>query len=99
MGKKSLYTRRLSLDESREGYVLITKNALSMFPPPGKSFSAAINGKEARISLESVFCTCRGPEKPHEHYHLPLGEAASRARRGSVARVQKAQGGFRIEVG
>jgi hypothetical protein len=98
--EKTLYTRRLSLDESRERYILISKDVLSMFPAPGEPFTAILNGENAETTVEAVPCTCRGPDKPHDHYHLSFGHAAPelRVRRGSVGSVRKDGESYKIEI-
>lgn len=99
--EKGRYTRRLSLDEARESYILISKDALSLFPPPGETFKATLNGEDVELKVEAVPCTCRGPDKPHDHHHLSLGTAgaALRLRRGTVARITKDGEGYRIGIG
>lgn len=98
--EKKVYTRRLSLDESKERYVLIPKDALSMFPAPGRPFPAKINGKEGELFVEAVPCTCRGLNKPHDHYHLSFAHAelGTNVRRGSVATVRKEGENYKIEI-
>jgi hypothetical protein len=101
MGKvMKLYKRRLSTEESREKYILISKDALSMFPNPGNTFKANLNGEESEVKVEAVFCTCCGPDKPHDHYHLSFGRAATelKVRRGSVASVRKEGDSYKIDV-
>ncbi len=97
---KKLYTRRLSLDESREGYILVSKDALAMFPAAGKRFNAKVNGIDAEMQLDAVPCTCRGPDKPHEHYHLSFAsvEPGIKARRGMVASIRKEEKGYNIRI-
>jgi hypothetical protein len=102
MGKeRTLYKRRLSLDEAKERYVLISKDALSMFPRAGKVFNANFNGNPEEMSVEAVLCTCRGPDSPHDHYHLSFADLKSQinVRRGSIASVRKESDNYRIEVG
>lgn len=62
------YTRKVSSEEAREGFLLVEKRALSFFPPVGEPFE--LDGRDACI--DAVPCTCRGPELPHEHWHLRL---------------------------
>ncbi|MFQ5800864.1 MAG: hypothetical protein ACE5HH_03995, partial [Candidatus Hydrothermarchaeales archaeon] len=80
--------------------VLIAKDALSMFPAPGRPFPAKINGKKGELSIEAVPCTCRGPNKPHDHYHLSFADAelGTNTRRGSVAAVRKDGESYKIEI-
>jgi hypothetical protein len=58
------YVRRVSAQEAREGFLLVEKRSLSFFPPVGEPFD--LDGREARV--ETLPCTCRGPDKPHEHW-------------------------------
>jgi hypothetical protein len=64
------YRRRVSAEEAREGYVLVLKNRLGFFPPIGEPFTLALGGSSCRARVEAIACTCRGPELPHEHYHI-----------------------------
>ncbi len=63
-----VYERKISSDEAREGYVLVEKARLSFFPPAGERFE--LDGRPAVV--ESYPCTCRGPDKPHEHWFIRL---------------------------
>ncbi len=98
--EKKLYRRRLSLDESREGFVFISKDAKSMFPPPGESFKATLNGAPVELSVESISCTCRGPNNPHEHQHISLPSLKSpmRLRRGSLATIRRDGEKYTVEI-
>jgi hypothetical protein len=58
------YVRRVSAQEAREGFLLVEKRSLSLFPPVGEAFD--LDGREVRV--ETLPCTCRGPDKPHEHW-------------------------------
>lgn len=60
------YRRTVSDDEAREGYLLVAKRRLRFFPPPGVEFE--LDGLPARV--EGFACSCRGPEKPHEHWFV-----------------------------
>ena len=96
---KKIYARRLSLEESKECFIFISKDALSMFPALGKAFSAKVNGHDIKLCLESVFCTCRGPGRPHSHYRLSLAQVSDLdVRRGSTVKVEKDGERFIIEI-
>lgn len=71
------YERQLSLEEMRERKVMITKDALEVFPRIGKMFALEVNGKEFMSSIYPESCQCRGPGKPHEHYWLNAKEISS----------------------
>jgi hypothetical protein len=66
--RQRTYRRRVSTEEAREGYVLILKSRLGSFPAIGEPFTLALGGASCRTSVEAMPCTCRGPERPHEHY-------------------------------
>jgi hypothetical protein len=70
MKPRNVYSRRISQEEERQGYVLVLKNRLSFFPPPGINFSLIIDDVRRTVKVESYSCTCRGPELPHEHYFM-----------------------------
>lgn len=65
------YERKVSSEEAREGYILVLKDRLTFFPPPGEPFEVRDGGIARRVSIEAVDCECRGPEKPHQHFRLP----------------------------
>ncbi len=98
--EKKLYSRRLSLDEAREGYILISKDMLSMFPQPGEQFSVELSGTNFEMKIDAMPCTCRGPDNAHYHYHLNFGKIVPdlKVRRGSVATIRKIEKGYKIEI-
>jgi hypothetical protein len=67
---KRTYSRRVSSEEAREGYLLVLKNKLQLFPHVGEEFDIIQHGFAVRAKVESYGCTCRGPELPHEHYFI-----------------------------
>ena len=68
--ERPAYTRKISSEEAREGYVLVVKSRLSFFPPLGNTFQLIHDHKRSRARVESYRCTCRGPALPHEHYFI-----------------------------
>jgi hypothetical protein len=68
--EKLAYTRKISSEEAREGYVLVLKNYLSFFPRLRKTFELIHNDERRKVRVESYRCTCRGPDLPHEHYFI-----------------------------
>ncbi|MGB2868686.1 MAG: hypothetical protein WBD36_09555 [Bacteroidota bacterium] len=64
------YSRRISTEEAREGYIMILKNRLSLFPPRGKPFDIKEGDVVKHASVESYSCTCQGPDLPHDHYFI-----------------------------
>lgn len=70
MKGRAVYSRRISSEEAREGYVLVLKNKLSLFPSLGRDFNLAKDGVVQKARVESYPCKCRGPDLPHEHYFI-----------------------------
>jgi hypothetical protein len=67
---RGTYSRKVSSEEAREGYLLVLKNKLQLFPPLGKRFDLVQNDRINKARVESYRCTCRGPDLPHEHYFI-----------------------------
>jgi len=67
---KNVYSRRVSSEEAREGYLLVLKNKLRFFPPLGTDFDIVQDHVISKAKVESYRCACRGPDLPHEHYFI-----------------------------
>ncbi|MCJ7456553.1 hypothetical protein MUP07_07390 [Candidatus Bathyarchaeota archaeon] len=50
---ENVYSRRISQEEERQGYVLVLKNRLSFFPPPGTNFSLIIDDVRRTVKVDS----------------------------------------------
>lgn len=61
-----VYRRKVSGEEARHGHLLVERRRVRFFPPPGEEFD--LEGLPTRV--ESYACSCRGPEKPHEHWYV-----------------------------
>jgi hypothetical protein len=70
MTNKEQYSRKISSEEAKKGYIFILKDQLSFFPPRGKSFTLGGQEQEKKVFVESYRCTCRGPQLPHDHYFI-----------------------------
>ena len=70
MSKKDIYSRKISSKEAREDFIFVLKNKLSFFPPLNDVFELADDDSSKDVILESYPCTCRGPDRPHEHYFI-----------------------------
>lgn len=70
MTKKSIYSRKISKEEAKNGFIFILKNKLSFFPESGNIFELANGDISSEVKVESYPCTCRGPERPHQHYFI-----------------------------
>lgn len=64
------YIRILSGEEVDNGYLLVTKDSLSLFPGIGKYFKLNVMDKKYDSRIEAVDCTCTGQNKPHQHYRI-----------------------------
>lgn len=72
MVQKEVYRRKLSREEASIGYLMILKDRLDFFPRVGEAFDLWFRDKSYRVQVDSEHCTCRGPDKPHEHYRISL---------------------------
>ncbi len=70
MKRRRFYSRKISSEEAREGYILVLKDKLSFFPSLGRSFDLVRDDLPKKASVESYRCTCRGPDIPHQHYFI-----------------------------
>lgn len=70
MSSNKSYSRKISKTEAENNFIFILKNKLPFFPPLGEYFMIQENGVSYEVMVESYPCTCRGPERPHEHYYI-----------------------------
>lgn len=70
MNSKNSYSREISSKEANENFIFILKNKLSFFPEINKKFGLSDDKLYREVSIESYPCTCRGPDRPHEHYFI-----------------------------
>jgi hypothetical protein len=70
VGQPKAYSRKVASEEAREGYIMVLKGALAFFPALGKPFEMRRGRSTRAVRIESRPCTCRGPDKPHEHYFI-----------------------------
>ena len=90
------YERKISAEEATEGYVFILKDRLAFFPPINEPFELLDGSARSKAAVEARDCTCRGPEKPHQHYFirrrgLTKGTKVTLTREGSVYRLTPGQ--------
>jgi hypothetical protein len=86
------YERKVSSEEAREGYLLVEKSRLGLFPPVGTPFVLATPTGDRLATLEARDCTCRGPEKPHRHYFVRQPGLQP----GSLWRITVEDAGYRL---
>lgn len=70
MTKKIIYSRKISKEEANNDFIFILKNKLSYFPELENAFELKGDNLSREVKVESYPCTCRGPERPHEHYFI-----------------------------
>lgn len=70
MSAGNSYSRKISAKEAQSSFIFILKNKLSFFPPLGSSFELSNENISKEVMVKSYPCTCRGPDKPHEHYFI-----------------------------
>ncbi len=62
------YSRKISKKESDNGFIFILKSKLSYFPK--SSFTLSDGDISLEREIKSYPCTCRGPDRPHDHYYI-----------------------------
>jgi hypothetical protein len=77
MKTKDVYSKKITAEEEKEGYVIILKDRLSFFPALGRRFQMVQSGHSRRAKVESYPCTCRGPDLPHSHFFLRVSALRS----------------------
>jgi len=93
------YIRRLTNEEKKQGFLLVEKRRLGLFPPEGDLFKVKIDGESFETTLEAIPCLCMGPDKPHEHYHIPLPKLRNMPKGSSVTVTQVGRGEYELALG
>jgi hypothetical protein len=94
MTSKNIYTRKISSKEAEEGFIFILKNKLNFFPTLGTVFKLQHDGLITEAEVESYPCTCRGPERPHEHYFIQFNGLI----KDDTVKIYKDEKHYRIEI-
>jgi hypothetical protein len=94
---KRVYSRTVSSEEAREGYLLVLKSKLQLFPHLGEEFDLVQDDLAVRAKVESYGCTCRGPELPHEHYFIRWKGLGPKDR-VEIREDPEIQGRYRIRI-
>lgn len=66
------YERKAGYEEAERSQIFILKAALKLFPPPGEHFQLEGADGIRETAIDAEDCVCRGPEKPHQHWWLPV---------------------------
>jgi hypothetical protein len=69
--KDKVYSRRISSKEAEKSFIFILKNKRSFFPDLKDNFVLGDAKLSREVWVDSYPCTCRGPDRPHEHYFIP----------------------------
>ena len=64
-----LERRTVSRKTPRDGKLEITKRAAGVLLPLG-ALRVTWQGEQAPAAVATMACTCRGSDKPHEHYFV-----------------------------
>jgi len=91
------YARKASREEADRGAPFILKTAFPFFPPPGTPFALETAAGVREAAIEAEPCICRGPEKPHEHWWLPL-EALAKGQVVAVLEPDVPGGAYRLRL-
>lgn len=91
------YTRVVSKEEEKEGYLFVLKDRLAFFPLAGQAFDLVNGAVTRKAALESYDCECRGPEEPHRHYFIRW-DGLKAGDQITVRRDQKKAGRYLMQV-
>lgn len=70
MSTKRVFSRKISSKEANNDFIFILKNRLLFFPELGEKFELEDDNLSKNVKVEYYPCTCRGPDRPHEHYFI-----------------------------
>lgn len=97
MAHTDTFSRKLSAEEVKKGYIFVLKDRLSYFPAVGKPFELRSDKTTKQAYVESYHCTCRGPQLPHEHYFIRW-DGLRFGDRISIDKAEKAGDGYRLTI-
>jgi hypothetical protein len=69
---EAVLTRKITGEESNDSFVTVEKVWLKHLPALGQEFTLVRGNSTRRVAIQSYPCTCRGEDKPHEHYQIRL---------------------------
>jgi len=97
MRMKDVYSKKITSEEEKGGYVIVLKDRLSFFPALGKRFQIIQNGRSRRALLESYPCSCRGPGLPHSHFFFKV-KAVKSGDRVTVRKDSKSGARYLLQI-
>ena len=64
------YRRKISGEEAKDRYIMITKNGMDFFPKLGKPFTLKVKKKEFETYIETFEVWTIGPKKPQQNHRI-----------------------------
>ena len=92
------YTRKISAEEAKEGYLLLTKDRLKDFPPVGEDFILIAGEAEGEARVDSYRCTCQGPRRPHDHWFIRPGITLHRGDEATITQTVEDPPAYALNV-
>jgi hypothetical protein len=92
------YTRKISAEEAKEGYILVSKDRLKDFPPVGEDFILIADAAEGEARVDAYRCTCRGPRQVHEHWFIRPGVPLHRGDEATLTQTVEDPPAFSLMV-
>ena len=97
MASQNIYSRKISSTEAQEDFIFILKNRLSFFPPLGTNFKLSDGNISREVMIESYPCTCRGPDRPHEHYFISW-EGLEDGNKVEIIKDSEKEGKYKLQI-
>ena len=96
MNTRKVYSRKISAKEADNDFIFILKNRLSFFPGLGEIFELE-DDLSKKVKVEYYPCTCRGPDRPHEHYFI-LWEGLESGDRIEIIKSSKNENEYNLKL-
>ena len=97
MASQNIYSRKISSKEAQEDFIFILKSKLSFFPPLGTNFMLSNENISREVLVESYPCTCRGPDRPHEHYFISW-EGLESGNKVEIIKDSEEEGKYKLQI-
>ena len=97
MASQNIYSRKISSKEAQEDFIFILKSKLSFFPPLGTNFMLSNENITKEVMVESYPCTCRGSDRPHEHYFIQW-EGLEAGNKVEIIKDSEKEGKYKLQI-
>ena len=97
MASQNIYSRKISSKEAQEDFIFILKSKLSFFPPLETNFMLSNENISREVMVESYSCTCRGPDRPHEHYFIQW-EGLESGNKVEIIKDSEKEGKYKLQI-